>query len=77
MGQLLNEIANNTLGRKRTLKRVLEQLDASDRQDLIEAINNVAVPASAIRAALARRSVAISLSAIYRYRNGEVDYELE
>lgn len=78
MGSLLNDIERNTLvGRKPAIPKILARLDEQDRADLIAAIKDVTIPAIAIRTALAKRSIAISLSAIYRYRKGEVDFELE
>lgn len=78
MGDLLSDIQRHaSTGRRSTLNKILTCLDQQDRDDLIAAIDDDSIPAAAIRAALAKRSLSISLSAIYRYRNGEVDYGLE
>lgn len=77
MGSLLNDI--NKRGNRRTpsITKVLASLNAQDREDLIAALKDLNVPAIAIRAALAKRDITISMSAIYRYRNGEISLELE
>lgn len=79
MGELFDEIYQRSLssGRRNSLLKILDRLDAQDRKDLIKAIKDTDVPAIAIRAALAKRGIPISLSAVYRYRNSENDLELE
>ena len=79
MGDLFGEIQKNaaTGGRRKTLLTILARLDEQDRSDLIKALDDISIPALAIRAALAKRNIALSMSAIYRYRKGEGDFELE
>lgn len=79
MGDLFSEIQQTatTCGRKNALQKILARLDEPDRKDLLKALDDINIPALAIRAALAKRNIAISMSAIYRYRKGESDFELE
>lgn len=79
MGDLLGEIQKTaaTCGKKTALQKILVRLDEQDRKDLLKALDDISIPALAIRAALAKRNIAISMSAIYRYRKGESDFELE
>lgn len=79
MGDLFSEIQKcaTTGGHKKTIPAILARLDGNDRDDLIKALDDISVPAAAIRAALAKRKIVLSMSAIYRYRKGEVDYGLE
>ncbi len=79
MADLFGEIQKNaaTCGRRKTLPTILARLDEQDRNDLIKALDDISIPALAIRAALAKRNIALSMSAIYRYRKGEGDFELE
>jgi hypothetical protein len=77
MGDLLKDITHNAMTRRSTIGKILACLDTNDRQDLKKALDNKTIPAAAIRAALAKRDIVISISAIYRYRNEEIDCELE
>ena len=75
MGKLLDDIQETVNVRKSIIARVLAGLDASDRKELQNALDNTNIPAIAIRAALVKRNIKISISAIHRYRNGEIDFE--
>jgi hypothetical protein len=79
MADLFGEIQKSaaTCGKKSTLQKIFARLDEQDRNDLIKALDDISIPALAIRAALAKRNIALSMSAIYRYRKGEGDFELE
>ena len=77
MGSLLNDINKRRNRRTPSITKILASLNEQDRKDLITALKDTNVPAIAIRAALAKRGITISMSAIYRYRNGEISLELE
>ena len=75
MGKLLDDIQETANVRRSVIAKILAGLDASDRKDLQNALDNHNIPAVAIRAALVKRDIKISISAIHRYRNGEIDFE--
>jgi hypothetical protein len=75
MGELFDSLRSvRRPSRRPVLIDVIEKLSPEDRDDLIKALNTHTIPAAAIREALAKRGIDISVSVVYRYRTGEYDH---
>lgn len=69
MGDLLKEIKSHGKNRKRgMLDDFKESMSESDYEDLINAINDIAIPVSAIAKVLRGRGIKISDGTIYKWR---------
>jgi aminoglycoside phosphotransferase (APT) family kinase protein len=58
-------------GRIPRIKHVLEAMDEKDYQELIEALEDVTIPAPTISKVLARRGINLDPASINKYRRGE------
>jgi hypothetical protein len=61
-------------GRRGALEDVLESLPPDDRRDLLEALNNLSIPAAVISRVMTARGYTLPTSAITRHRRGEAAY---
>lgn len=73
MGELLSQIRSAGVTNKRVsvIRTAIASLEGADRKDLIEAIKDPNITASAISRALAMRHIKLPAPAITRYRRGE------
>lgn len=76
--RLLEEIKADRLvsGRVPLLIQLVSTMTEEERQDLLDAINDVTISSAAISRALKKRGHMISASAIGQYRRGEIVREL-
>jgi len=74
MGQLFNDIkeSGSVRGGKSKIIEILEQLDKTDRKDLIDALNDHSIPASNISRAMEKRGHKLGVHVITKYRRGEL-----
>ena len=71
---LLSEIRSEEStpsGRVPRIVRVLEGMDETDRKELVEALDDYAIPAPTISRVLERRGIDLDSSSINKYRRGE------
>ena len=52
--------------------QVASQMDATEREELMEALNDAGISAAAISRALKRRGYIVSAGAINQFRRGEI-----
>lgn len=72
MGLLLKELKNtptNCGGKKSKLHIILDQLDQTDRKDLIDALNDKSITANTIVKVLSNRGFTVSRTNVSKYRN--------
>ncbi len=67
MANLKLEVANG-YSKKDRVRQVLDALDAEDRADLLEALQNDKIQIQMIWRALYRREISVSYSTLERYR---------
>jgi len=74
MGNLLNDIKDHAAsqGRKPRILEILEDLNESDRADLLAALDDHSIPASNISKAMGKRGYKLAINVISRYRRGEL-----
>ena len=62
-------------GRTPLLMQVASRMNETERQELIEALNDSTISAAAISRALKRRGYVVSAGAINQFRRGEIVHE--
>ena len=74
---LLEEVRADRVpsGRTPILIQVASRMEANERKELLEAINDSSISAAAISRALKRRGYTISPAAINQFRRGEIVHE--
>ena len=73
MGKLLEQLKNEPKGITGSipvLQKILNEMNANDKADLLEALNDYNIKAASLVKALAARGIRISDSSIYRFRAG-------